>query len=141
MPDGELSDGDHLQEENGDDDDWDGLAEVPKIDHEAEYIDEDRYTTVVVEAIDLSREGLLKAEQERQDASASTEDAQRDAAAKPSNQKQGKRVWHKEKPKKDGQVVKRKRKKFRYESKPERKVSRLKQKSKNSKQAKARRAS
>ncbi len=32
-----------------------GLTQPPEVDHEAEYVDEDRYTTVTVEAMDLSK--------------------------------------------------------------------------------------
>ena len=42
---------------------WNGISDdhpLELIDHEAEYIDEDRYTTVTVEAVDVSKEGLHK---------------------------------------------------------------------------------
>jgi ribosomal RNA-processing protein 17 len=42
---------------------WDGLPDRPNddlIDHEEEYIDEDRYTTVTVESVTISRDGLEK---------------------------------------------------------------------------------
>lgn len=39
---------------------WEGIEEPPPVDYEAEYIDEDKYTTVTVEEMDPSREGLLK---------------------------------------------------------------------------------
>jgi ribosomal RNA-processing protein 17 len=42
------------------DDEWEGIEEPPAVDYEAEYIDEDKYTTVTVEEIDSSREGLRK---------------------------------------------------------------------------------
>ena len=46
-------------------DEWDGLSEdeaVPEepIDHEEEYIDEDRHTVVTVEAVSVDKEGLLR---------------------------------------------------------------------------------
>ena len=114
--------------------------EPPEIDHEAEYIDEDRYTTVIVEALDLSRKGLHKAEKEAEEHSDSSKDGKADAANCSLKQRQGKRKWTKEKPGKEGQASKRKRKKFRYENKTERKLTRLKEKSKNSRQAKVRRS-
>lgn len=42
------------------DEEWEGIEEPPAVDYEAEYIDEDKYTTVTVEEIDSSREGLRK---------------------------------------------------------------------------------
>ncbi|KAF7514159.1 hypothetical protein GJ744_004484 [Endocarpon pusillum] len=118
---------------------WDGIMEPPEIDHEAEYIDEDRYTTVIVEAMDLSRKGLHKVE-EAEEHSDRSKDGKADAVKCSLEQRQGKRKWTKEKPRKDSQASKRKRKKFRYENKTERKMTRLKEKSKNSRQAKVRRS-
>lgn len=133
--------------ESNSEQEWDGVrepAELPEVDHEAEYIDEDRYTTVTIEAMDLSKEGLHKAEKEAEkevgkDPNHSKEGNPEDPEAPP-NHGQGKRIWTKEKPDKDGQASKKKRKKFRYENKAERKVTRFKEKSKNSKLAKARRS-
>jgi len=39
---------------------WERVADPPDVDHEAEYIDEDRFTTVTVEAINVSKEGIHK---------------------------------------------------------------------------------
>lgn len=113
--------------------------EPPEIDHEAEYIDEDRYTTVTVEAMDLSRNGLHKVE-EAEEHSDKSKDGMADAVECSIEQRQGKRKWTKEKPRKESQASKRKRKKFRYENRTERKMTRLKEKSKNSRQAKVRRS-
>ena len=33
-------------------DEWEGIEEPPAVDYEAEYIDEDKYTTVTVEEMD-----------------------------------------------------------------------------------------
>lgn len=49
------------QEESSDE--WDGFPDQPNlelVDHEEEYIDEDRYTTVTVETVNVSRDGLEK---------------------------------------------------------------------------------
>lgn len=42
------------------DGEWEGFAEPLPVDYEAEYIDEDKYTTVTVEEMDPSREGFFK---------------------------------------------------------------------------------
>ncbi|TGJ86155.1 hypothetical protein E0Z10_g2572 [Xylaria hypoxylon] len=53
--DGELS-------EDGTAEEWGGFQDTPRqqdtIDHEEEYIDEDRFTTVTVESVNVSRDGL-----------------------------------------------------------------------------------
>ncbi|RCI13529.1 hypothetical protein L249_5461, partial [Ophiocordyceps polyrhachis-furcata BCC 54312] len=44
-------------------DEWDGFPDKPNLDilnHEEEFIDEDRYTTVTVETVTISRDGLDK---------------------------------------------------------------------------------
>lgn len=125
--------------EDDDEQEWSGLPEPPEIDHEAEYIDEDRYTTVTVEAMDLSKDGLHEKEEAQANLD-SSEEKQPDGTKRTNGQKQGKRIWTKDKPEKDSRAPKRKRKKFRYENKAERKLTRLKEKSKNSRQAKARRS-
>jgi ribosomal RNA-processing protein 17 len=119
---------------------WDGILETPEIDHEAEYIDEDRYTTVTVEAMDLTKDGLHRAAKEAEENS--FKEGKLDGTNTVPTQKQGKRIWTKGKPEKEGQAskAKRKRKKFRYENKTERRMTRFKEKAKNSKQAKARRS-
>lgn len=42
---------------------WDGFADEPNldiIDHQEEYVDEDRYTTVTVETVSVTRDGFEK---------------------------------------------------------------------------------
>ncbi len=42
---------------------WDGFPDRPEldiVDHEEEYIDEDRFTTVTVESVSVTRDGLSK---------------------------------------------------------------------------------
>ncbi|KAF4585453.1 nucleolar protein 12 [Ophiocordyceps camponoti-floridani] len=54
---------DGLDEDGGDE--WDGFPDKPNldiVDHEEEYIDEDRFTTVTVETVTISRDGLDKAQ-------------------------------------------------------------------------------
>ena len=107
---------------------------VEPMNHEAEYIDEDKYTSVVVEEMDVTREGLRKANEADEDDDTAGHEPERNRA----NIKK-KRVWTKNKPKDVQSKPREKKKKFRYESKSERKVSREKQRSKNRAQAKARR--
>ncbi|KAJ5497039.1 Nucleolar protein 12 [Penicillium fimorum] len=110
--------------------DWEGFEEPPAVDYEAEYIDEDKYTTVTVEEMDASREGLLKAakgedekgEEKKTYPVESTEDAKK-----------------KRKPRSAASEAARKKKRnFRYETKVERKQTMLKQRAVKSKKAKAR---
>ena len=117
-------------EDGTEDEVWGGIEDDEKekapelVGHEEEYIDEDRYTTVTVEAVDVSKEGLLRVADD--DPSEETMEAEAKPAEKEENDK---KRWPK-KPKK---------KKFRYESKAERKVTRARQKSGNKSRAEARR--
>ncbi|KAK4694957.1 ribosomal RNA-processing protein 17, partial [Lecanoromycetidae sp. Uapishka_2] len=119
---------------------WDGIAEDVVIDHEDEYVDEDRFTTVTVEAVDVSRNGLHKAVIDDEENEASdTDKADKKQSKDPASQRQrvsqhAKRVWTKEPP----NGPKKRKKKFHYESKAERKVTRYKEKAGNRKEAKAR---
>lgn len=108
------------------------LAEASTIDHEEEFIDEDLYTTVTVEAVDVSKEGLHKISQE--DEEADDESNNKPATGRPSTRQGAKRIWTKERP----NGPKKKKKPFRYESKAERKVTRFKERSGNKSKAKAR---
>jgi ribosomal RNA-processing protein 17 len=113
--------------EEEEDDEWGGIEDkepaMEAVDHEEEYIDEDRYTTVTVEAVDVSKEGLMKVREDDSDNEIPEEDA------KPVGKESSRKVWPK-KPKKN---------KFRYESKAERKITRVKQKAGNKARADARR--
>lgn len=115
---------------------------LEKVDHEAEYVDEDKYTSVVVEEVDVDRDGFVNAEtpasgHEEAPRIISEPHSQRDGDA---GEKSTRRKWTKERPRGTSSKPKIKRKKFRYESKAERKAERGKQRAKNSKQAQARRA-
>ncbi|KAI9717521.1 MAG: hypothetical protein M1812_004662 [Candelaria pacifica] len=127
-----------------DNEEWDGIDEPPKINHEDEYIDEGKYTSVTVEAIDISKDGFRKAQEDDgqdNDAASNEEDqeANRDTDKPPKTAPErdvnGKRVWTKEKPDKP----KKKKKKFRYENKVERKATRFKERAGNKAKARARR--
>lgn len=120
---------------------WDGIEEPEDFDHDDEYSDQDRHTTVTVEAVDVSREGLqslqtdhgISSEREEE------EDANRNIggiANRVSNTLKKSTVSNV--PGKLNGPPKRKRK-FRYEGKIERKLTRLKEKASNKAKAKARR--
>lgn len=111
-----------------DDEEWTGIPDtVPEelpVDMEEEYIDEDRYTTVTVETVTLDRDGLHKivgamvtgGEEEQVDAS--------DQHKKSSSGRESKAQKDRsaDRPKK--------KKKFRYETKVERRISERKQRMK-----------
>ncbi|KAL4881399.1 nucleolar protein 12-domain-containing protein [Aspergillus karnatakaensis] len=122
-------DSDNASSGDGEEDEWDGIAEPPAVDYEAEYVDEDKYTTVTVEEMDPSKEGLLQSDDDSSDERtterpASTQDAK---PVKPEKTK-----------KQSDNKLKKKKKKFRYESKEERKVTRMKERASNHRKAKAR---
>ena len=123
-------------------DSWDGVSEILGLDHEAEYVDEDRYTTVTIEAMDLSKAGLHKAEDDQRTDGGVDQDSKRENGGVTVGGKDlvERRKWTRDKPKERPDHPKKKKQKFRYESKGERKVARVKQKMRNSKQASARRA-
>lgn len=122
---------------------WNGIVEDTIVDHEDEYVDEDRYTTVTVEAMDVSRDGFHKTiihEQENQAPTTtnSVEKGTTNSNAKEwQDAKQEKRLRTKE----PTSGPKKRKKKFRYESKAERKVNRYKERSGNKAKAKARKKS
>ena len=120
---------------------WNGISEPPNVDHEAEYVDEDRYTTVTIEAMDLSKEGLHMAEEDlrKQDRVDEDERGESDRVPGRGENMNEKRKWTREKPK-EKQDHSKKKKKFRYESKGERRATRVKDKMRKSKKASARRA-
>ncbi len=110
---------------DGSDEEWSGLpdTDVPEapIDLEEEYIDEDRYTTVTVEAVSVDRDGLHKPELQQ----SSEDEAEEEGGAEKQAEKEddAKRPKHPTK----------KKKKFRYENKFERAVEARKQRAKRSK--------
>ncbi|KAF5650157.1 nucleolar 12 [Fusarium sp. NRRL 25303] len=108
------------QESDEEDGEWDGFPDQPEldiVDHEEEYIDEDRYTTVTVESVSVTRDGLHKPQVDDKD------------------NKEDKKV---EEPKDDQKTKsrrepKKKKKKFRYETKFERQLTDKKQRIKKAK--------
>ena len=139
----EESNGGFGDEDNDAEVNADGVTTGPELNtaREEEYVDEDKFTTVTVEPMNLSGS---EDDAASEDDNAASEDAEGQSNApatsrkgQPKIGKDGKRVWTKEKP--DTGKAKKKRKKFRYESKVERKMNRTKQAVKNSAAAKARR--
>lgn len=119
------------------DDEWQGFEEPPAVDYEAEYIDEDKYTTVTVEEIDSSREGLRKSilgEDSDEENKAKAE-----AAAKRRAEEEAEAARLLKKRKATTDKPKKKKKQFRYESKQDRKLAAAKQRLSKAKKAKARR--
>lgn len=103
-------------------DDWSGIEDpapapiLEPVDHEEEYIDEDLYTTVKIEAVSVDRDGLHnKAELEAED-SGDDED-QKEVDSKVSGDKMGR-----------NDLPRKKKKKFRYESKLDRQLTNRKNK-------------
>ncbi|KAJ4411083.1 hypothetical protein N0V91_001456 [Didymella pomorum] len=98
---------------------------------EDEYIDEDKYTTVTVETVGINRTGFSRPGEEAEELR-----KEREAREEAEKEAKKKRVWTKEKPKSDR--PKKKKVKFRYETKAERKVERMKQGMKKKKLAEKR---
>ncbi|KAJ5558731.1 Nucleolar protein 12 [Penicillium sp. DV-2018c] len=124
---GDISETEGEKEEE----DWEGFEEPPAVDYEAEYIDEDKYTTVTVEEMDASREGLLKA--------ARGEDSETEEPKTYPTESTEADAKKKRRPRSAASEAARKKKRnFRYETKVERKQTMLKQRAVKSKRAKAR---
>ncbi|KAK2871878.1 hypothetical protein FQN49_002732 [Arthroderma sp. PD_2] len=141
-------------QDEDDGEEWNGIVEPPPVDYEAEYIDEDKYTTVTVEEIEATKGGLVvtrrDADGERQDKddASDTEDGGEDGDEKAEKEKaksdgkwKGKKIWTKENPNKENRKKRKKKRDFRYESPAERKLNRAKERGKKKKQADARKAS
>ena len=130
--------------DEGEEEPWIGIEENqnPLVDHEDEYTDEDRFTAVTVEAVDVSKDGLQRAVQDGETKSRALsterldEEPRRSTALQErTGSEKGKRIWSKEPSNGPGK----RKKKFRYESKSERKTTRYKERSGNKGKARARR--
>lgn len=102
--------------------DWDGFPDKPDlelIDAEEEYVDEDRYTTVTIESVSVSRNGLGKPghlEGEQEDRAQDKHEAAKNNGAAPILRKHARQ---------------KKNKKFRYETKAERHLTEIKRRIKS----------
>jgi ribosomal RNA-processing protein 17 len=107
---------------------WDGLSDtdVPEapIDLEEEYIDEDKYTTVTVEAVSVDRDGLHKPKLDESSSEDGSTPEQEESTEKEENGNG---------PPKRVKDSTRKKKKFRYETKFERDLTAKKQRAKRKK--------
>lgn len=121
---GDTEEQESQEDGEGSSEEWGGFPDRPDlelVDHEEEYIDEDRYTTVTVESVSISRDGFEKPvirteseddEEKGAEKSKDDEDASKSKAAE------------KSRPKK-------KKQKFRYESKFDRQLTDRKQRAKS----------
>ncbi|KAJ5938223.1 Nucleolar protein 12 [Penicillium verhagenii] len=125
------SDSDSNADEGSDEEEWGGIEEPPAVDYEAEYVDEDKYTTVTVEEMDTSRDGLRNL--------AKGDDSEEEEEEKPATKTPEAEAKPEKKFRKTTHKPKQKKKQFRYESKSDRKITASKQRSSNSRKAKARR--
>jgi ribosomal RNA-processing protein 17 len=120
-------------EANDDEQGWTGFSEseddksAAPVDREDEYLDEDRYTTVTVESVDITKSGLQKAV---------PADAGEDSTSGDAGGEGGVVGRRLSTPSAKPKVRK---KKFRYLSKGDRKAVRMKERSGNRARAKARR--
>lgn len=115
------SDEGETEDETGDEEEWGGIKdaeeaatapELQPVDHEEEYIDEDLYTTVKIEAVSVDRDGLHnKAEL--------ADDAEDEIAAE--KRRKAEAEAKTKKPKHDHPTTKKK--KFKYESKYDRQAT------------------
>ncbi|KAG6085547.1 hypothetical protein E4U30_000886 [Claviceps sp. LM220 group G6] len=115
-------DGDSETQES---DEWDGFPDKPDldmVDHEEEYVDEDRYTTVKIESVSVSRDGLSRPDQFDEEAEelARQKRAEAERQKAEAEAKDKKPAWQKKK-----------KKKFRYETKLVRQLTDRKQRIKS----------
>ncbi|KAL9137089.1 MAG: hypothetical protein Q9175_001711 [Cornicularia normoerica] len=131
------------EEDEGEEEPWDGIKDDhnPPVDHEDEYMDEDRFTTVTVEAVDVSKDGLQRAVQDEDNKSVASgtdtpdgESHGTTALQGRTGSEKGKRIWIKE----PLSGPRKRKKKFRYENKAERKATRYKERYGNKAKARAR---
>jgi ribosomal RNA-processing protein 17 len=123
--------GSDQEDSDQDEGEWNGFDEAPKapaleaVDHEEEYIDEDLYTTVKVEAVSVDRDGLHN----RTELEAADEDSDEGSAAENPESKHAKDSTSS---KGQREVPKKKKKKFRYETKVVRQMTNRKNKARKS---------
>ncbi|KAI9781949.1 MAG: hypothetical protein M1839_005542 [Geoglossum umbratile] len=125
---------------DGEEEEWGGFGDPPDdtpapIDHEDEYIDEDRYTTVTIESVNITKSGLHKSVSIR----AGSEEGNLVPGSAVATQEEGKERRKGAAKERSSAKPKVKKKKFRYLSKGDRKAARMKERSGNKAKAKARR--
>ena len=115
-----------------------GIEEPADADVEVEYPDDDRFTTVTVEAVEISRDGFHQTldEEEGEGEDVMDRPSKIDIGEGNNRKQNGRPLLSKAK----SLAPKKKKKKFRYENKAERKMTRHKERSKNSIKAKDRKS-
>jgi len=108
----DLGDGEEIQEFE----EWQGIEE--DVDHEDEYVDEDKFTTVTVESVGISRDGFTRP--------SNADDSESEAPEGHPGKVDERNSSTKTKPAKKRSSAKSKKRNFRYESKEERSVNRFK---------------
>ncbi|KAI1765549.1 nucleolar protein 12-domain-containing protein [Hypoxylon sp. FL1150] len=96
---------------------WGGFQDTPAlepVDHEEEYIDEERYTTVTVESVNISKDGLSSSKPEEDSGDENEGTLGKDGTQPPPGSKEKNRPPKQKKPK------------FRYETKSERQLNQRK---------------
>lgn len=116
---------------------WEGIDEVPVIDREDEYVDEEKYTTVTVEEVGITREGFTRPEDSDDEEDEVEKPKINDRVAASLVSKSTKED-SKEKAKNDKKIKLRKKRSFRYENKTDRSAARYKERGKNKARAEAR---
>jgi len=119
------------EDESENEDEWEGFDEPVPVDHEAEYIDEDKYTTVTVEEMGTTRDDLQQDNKEYS-LTGNTGDSKTSSTSRSEKGDQP----AKRRQKAAGE--KKRKKKFRYESKEERKITQRKERMSNRRHKKAR---
>jgi ribosomal RNA-processing protein 17 len=122
-----LSSSESGSESENENEEWAGFEDPAPVDYEEEYIDEDKYTTVTVEEMGLSRDALHRMEEN--DAPSADDDKAKENAKDDTEAKAARKQ----------NTPKKKKKKFRYESKVERKATAKKERTGARKKASARR--
>jgi ribosomal RNA-processing protein 17 len=133
------------EEEEGAEEQWVGFEEeTPVNGKDAEYVDEDQYATVTVEAVEITRDGFVAhhnsdEESAHDEGGVTAGEEAVEAKASTSDVKGGKKPWSKTRPAGDKSKRKKKRN-FKYESKEDRKLNRTRERSKQKAHAIARKA-
>lgn len=123
--------------QNNKEEGWDAIEKkLEVVDREDEYLDEDQFTTVTVEAVDVDRDGMktvtnnLEEDEVVENGKAGNEPSEATTEGQDLKQNgERKRIWTKE------SRPKAKKKQFKYESKADRKITRFKERGKGKKQA------
>ena len=117
-------------EENDASDEWSGLADIASLNHEEEYNDGEKTATVTIEAVDVTRDGLVRADEAHEEGIVPT-GRDGDKGFDRHNKQNRAKAKKAAKPKR--------KKKFRYETKAESKVTRMKEQAAGKAKAKERR--